>query len=33
MVTKNENFFSESDEEKNNGMKWKDFEVDILIEI
>ncbi len=25
--------FSKSDEEKNNGVKWKDLEVDILIAI
>jgi hypothetical protein len=33
VVTKKEDFFSKSDEEKGNGVKWKDFEVENLIEI
>ncbi len=31
VVAKKEEFFSKSNEEKNNGHNWKDFEVDTLI--
>jgi hypothetical protein len=33
VATKKEDFFSKSNEEKNNGVKWKDLEVDTLIAI
>jgi hypothetical protein len=33
VATKKEDFFSEFDGEKGNGLKWKDFEVGTLIEI
>jgi len=33
VATKNEFFFAKYNEEKNNGVKWKDFEVYTLIEI
>jgi len=33
VATKKKDFFSKSNEEKNNGVKWKDLEVDTLIAI